>query len=121
VRFSPSLLKLFTDVVVLQEPVGVNRYNEPDYTGSTPTSYRARVDYKPREIRTLAGDERVASVTIRLAPVKIRTDGSLEVLDEPPAVTPSVRLVLPDGNEPLVLSVAMNRDNRGKRQVEIFA
>lgn len=119
-HFGAGLLRLFSDEVILQEPVGVNRYNEPDYTGSDPSTYRARVDYKPREVRTLAGDERVASATIRLAPVRVRSDGSLETLTEAPSVTPDVKLTLPDGKTPQVISVAMNRDRDGRRQVEIF-
>jgi hypothetical protein len=79
--------------VFIEKRVGLTIDGEPLY--DPPVSCPANITNRIREVRTLDGDVRFASVQVML-------------LTPAPDVTPADRITLPDGSQPPIL--ATNRD-----------
>ncbi len=94
----PQFLEMMQDTVTVEAFLGQNANGEDTWATTTPKTSRAFIDKRPRMIRTLAGDERVASATVYLY--------------KPIMTSPQDRITLPDGKQPPILSLAESKDEK---------
>jgi hypothetical protein len=98
-----DLLELLTQTVTVETVTSRDGYGKPVY--GTARTYRARVVGKTRLVRDANGVERVSSETVYAD----STD-----------LMPTDRITLPDGSQPLILSVGSYPDERGAHHQVIF-
>jgi hypothetical protein len=98
-----DLLELLTQTITIESVASRDGYGKPAYGPAR--TYRARVVGKIRMVRDANGEERVSSATVHVD----ATD-----------IVPTDRITLPDGSQPLVLSVGSYPDERGAHHQVIY-
>lgn len=110
--FETLFAATMTETVTLRTPTGIGAYGEPTFVGATTVTVPAWISRKPREVRTLTGEERVSAAEISLGhPV-----GGAAV----PVPTPETEIQLPDGSKPAILAVASIVDPAGDIHCKVF-
>lgn len=109
-KFDRNALELMPHTVLIRKRLQVDRYNRPTYETDAAgepvyTSYRALVTYKPEEVRTASGEERVSRSRVTLAPVVVNEEGTIVMLDVLPVITPEDEITLPDESKPVIIAV----------------
>jgi hypothetical protein len=85
----PALQALAPHTVNIANRTGVDAFNKPTY--SADVEYDCLIEYKPRMVRTMAGQEKVSGAAIYLTSA--------------PGITTDDRVTLPDGTKPQILSI----------------
>jgi hypothetical protein len=106
VKFDDGVLELMPHIISLAERISIDRYNRATY--ATAVRYRALVVYKPIEIRTISGEEAIARARIAVAPVVVNNDDTLTYLDSFPDIKAEHQITLPDGSQPVIISLEKN-------------
>jgi len=92
-----DFLTWFNQTVTIEPFTGVNAYGEPQYGAAA--DYQAYVQYKTKLVRNAAGQETVSTAQVYL-------DGSVNVGIQD-------RIALPDGSQPVILSIEALPDETG--------
>lgn len=92
-----ELIKMMPQTVTVEPRTGVDAYSKPTYSAAA--SWPAYVDFKPKKIRKLDGEEVVSSAQIYVGGVSGATVNS--------------RITLPDGRQPVILMVNKLSDAQG--------
>jgi len=92
-----DFLEWFNQTVTIEPFTGVNTYGEPQYGDSV--QYSAFVQRKTKLVRDRMGQEVVSSAQVYL-------DGSVDVSIQD-------RITLPDGSQPVILSIEALPDETG--------
>ena len=103
-----ELIKMMPHTITVAPYSSDDRYGAPTF--GTAVSYTALVQQKVRQVRNLAGEERVSMVTV--------------YVNTTAAITPKDRLTLPAGftpQTPPIISVARQSDESGLHHTVIYA
>jgi hypothetical protein len=100
----PDFAEMFPHSVTIEPLAGRNVYNERTYGPAV--TWKANIQGRMRLVQTANGDERVSSNTIYIF-------GS-------PHVGVEDRITLPNGNQPQILSVATNADDKGDHHTVVY-
>ena len=103
-----ELIALLPHTITVTPYSSQNRYGEPTYGAAQ--SYKALVQQKVRQVRDLAGEERVSMVTV--------------YVNTTAAITPRDKLTLPSGftpQTPPIIQVARQSDEVGLHHCVIYA
>jgi len=92
-----DFLKWFNQTVKIESFTSINIYGEPQY--GTAVQCSAFIEYKTKLVRDATGQEVVSTVQIYL-------DGSIDVNIQD-------RITLPDGSQPVILSIEALPDETG--------
>jgi len=92
-----DFLKWFNQIVTIEPFTGVNAYGEPQYGAAV--QYSAFVQRKTKLVRDRMGQEVVSTAQVYL-------DGSVDVGIQD-------RITLPDGSQPVILSIEALSDETG--------
>lgn len=96
--FEPAFLDLMTATMTVYPFESFDDYGEATY-GSTGTTYRCYVEYKPKHLEDMTGEDIVAYMTAYVASTSILSSLS--------------KYVLPDGSTGIVQAVHTNYDQDG--------
>jgi len=92
-----DFLEWFNQTVTIEPFTGVNTYGEPQY--GDPVQYSAFVQHKTKLVRDRTGQEVVSTAQVYL-------DGSVDVGIQD-------RITLPEGSQPVILSIEVLPDETG--------
>lgn len=102
-QFNADLLELAIDTVTISEPGTLNARGEA--TPQNPVTYKARVEYEPKQIRGNTGEEVIARATTYVLPVTVDDNDNLTYLTDLPTITTDHFITLPDGSTPPIIRV----------------
>jgi hypothetical protein len=97
-----AVARHFVDTVTVEPFLGRDKYAQPSF--GAPRDVAARVEYTPRLVRTIEGREVVGSTVVYTADQDITADD---------------RLTLPDGKQPVILSIEKARALDGTMAVMV--
>lgn len=103
--FDTTLLDLMPDTVTLYKAGKRDRYGDIPFA-ATGTAIRCRYIREPKMVRTMQGEEKISSSHCWLAGVY--------------GVAVEDKVVLPNGDAPLILNVAMFSDERGPYYERVY-
>ncbi len=110
--FETMFASTLPDTVTLREPTSVDMYGTPTFVGASTVTCPAWVSRKPRAVRTMSGEEKVASAVIWLG----HPSGGGAV----PLPTTQCELTLSTGEKPLILHVESITDPGGSRHTAVY-
>lgn len=95
---------MLADTVRLKKKSGTDGYGKPSY--GTPDTYKARVVYKQRLVRTALGEEVVATGNV--------------LIEGTPVINSDDLLELPDGSTPIILTTSRTPDEKGAHHTRVY-